>query len=680
MATRKTMTRRPVARKAASTTATRAESPNGPPKPPQADVTLGERVFLLKVPFAERALATYGGAKYLDGYGWTYVGRALPAKLEPYAAPQYSWEEYQMGDLARVGPGSRSTTFQTGDFTLRPDQVEDRDAVIAAHKAGAPEFLIGSDTGVGKTVTAIAALKAMPVRNIVVIAPLSVIASWRMHLKIMGDGGKRWALINYDSAKNLLWKPPAKISKATGKAVNAKRSTLNKSHARDGAPRVAWDVVVTDESHYVSNVVAQRSTAIERVIGNPASASPAFVVRMSATAGANPAQLAYLHRGLAYVSGERVRRAITPEEYVEWCVARGLKVSVDRYDKLSWEPNDRDLKVMNGLLFGERTLQWGLRRVPEDWPEQQRNLVPIEFDADERAAYELAWDEFQQTLSSLGFRRGVIPRKGAEMSVGEKKRLARAAQIRYRQKAGLIRAAQSVEYIKTLLDSGVQVAVNCEYRGTVSAIEEHLRAAKIEPALFLGGDPHREDQRVAFQQGKHQVIIFTPPEAFSLHAGERAVGGNTVPRALFVAEPRWSPRSGLQIEGRTQRNGEASSPTTPSGSERSSRTSSSARSRACATSRPSTATTPAPSSAWASKWASTSRAKRTSQHERDHHRHRRVLPEESRRAERLGMDQPGRHLPSWRDPARHQPDRGAGGTSERRPRSRAHRRPHHPDG
>lgn len=562
MATRKTPARRTAAlkatQKAATKPATRVAPPKAPPRPPAPDSSLGEKVFLLKVPFAERALATYGGARYLDGYGWTFVGRTLPTKLEQYAAPQYSWEEYQMGDLAGVGQGSTATSLDVGEFVLRPDQIEDRDAVIAAYKAGAPEFLIGSDTGVGKTVTAIAALKALPVRNIVVIAPLSVIASWRMHLKLMGDGGKRWALINYDSAKNLLWKPPAKISKSTGKAVNAKRSTLNKSHAREGAPRVAWDVVVTDESHYVSNVVAQRSTAIERVVGNPATARPAFVVRMSATAGANPAQLAYLHRGLAYVSGEPVRRAITPSEYVDWCVERGMQVSVDRYDKLAWEPNDRDLKVMNGLLFGTRSLQWGLRRVPEDWPEQQRILVPIEFDAEERAAYELAWDEFQEALSSLGLRRGSAHRGGADVSPGERARLARAAQIRYRQKAGLIRAEQSVEYIKTLLDSGVQVAVNCEYRGTVSAIEQRLHAAKIEPALFLGGDPHREDQRIAFQRGENRVIIFTPPEAFSLHAGERAVGGNSVPRALFVAEPRWSPRSGLQIEGRTQRNGEAS--------------------------------------------------------------------------------------------------------------------------
>lgn len=518
-------------------------------------VPSGARVHLLKVPYNERALASAAGATFYSGYGFAYIGATLPAPLERYEAPAYSWEAFLAAELEGAPPGSAARSFDTGEITLRPDQIEDRDRGIENYEAGAPEFLVGSDTGVGKTITAIAMLKALPVRNIVVVAPISVLPNWRLHLKLMGDGGKRWALINYESAKNLLEKPAARTN-SKGQIVKSRQGTINRDHATTGTPRVAWDVVVTDEAHLLANIAAQRSIALDRVIGNPPGARrAAWALRLSATAAANPAQIAYLHRGLAWKAGAEPRRTITPAEFAQWCADYGMEVQADRYGKLAWTENDRDLRKLNHLLFGGASLPLGIRRVPTGWPEQQRYPTPIEFDFEEREAYEVAWHEFQEAMRSIGLGRG--PRSGGDIDARRRQQAGLAAQTRYRQKAGLLRAASTADLAANLIESGNQVAISCQYRGTVEAIHERLREHHIHTGLFLGGDPDRENARLAFQRGQTPAIIFTPTEGFSLHANDTTVQGTTTKRALVVAEPRWAPKPGLQIEGRTQRNGEA---------------------------------------------------------------------------------------------------------------------------
>lgn len=41
-----------------------------------------------------------------------------------------------------------------------------------------------------------------------------------------------------------------------------------------------------------------------------------------------------------------------------------------------------------------------------------------------------------------------------------------------------------------------------------------------------------------------------------MHAGEKAVQGNNVPRVSIIAQPNWSPRLAAQAEGRAHRDGQ----------------------------------------------------------------------------------------------------------------------------
>lgn len=319
------------------------------------------------------------------------------------------------------------------------------------------------------------------------------------------------------------------------------------------------------------NPASQRSHVTEALLNGPEPGGPpAFVLRISATAGANPAKLAYLHRGLAWGTDQPIGNTLA--DYAAWAQRQGIAVTPGRYgNALAWERNDADLRRMNRLLFGG-AVPWALRRKPKGWPEQQRIAIPIELDPTQRADYERAWAEFQARMRSLGRRLAHARVGGSKTEVRAAQAAGRAAQIRYRQKAGLLRAPHVAEHVAEQVARGFQVAVSCEFANTVTTLAALLAAKRVDPdspasarlgvAVFTGqngalGRQDRETERIAFQQGRAQVILFTPAEGFNLHAGDSAVQGNNAPRVLVVAEPRWSPIQTIQIEGRTQRNARA---------------------------------------------------------------------------------------------------------------------------
>lgn len=509
----------------------------------------GETLHLLTVPFEERALASAAGARWVPDVGWVYVAAALPRFLSRYAPKKYSWDAWLQDDLAGVTYPVPTPDADTGSFTLRRDQLQDMKTLLLARQTGAPEVIIGNDVGTGKTALATAMVKRMGnVRNVLVVAPLAVLPGWRSHLAEMGDGGKRWALINYESVKRLLNTPPS--------ATAAKKTrTKNLRMVRDGTPRVQWDVVITDEAHYLGNPESLRSRTLEKVIAGP-TGHPAFVIRLSATAGSDPAQLSYLHRGLFWGDGRAPHTHITADEYVQWCEGHNLTVNRSGYgNALTWQgEGTRELETMSALIFQGDT-RWGVRRRP-DWPEQQRFPVPVELTDDEMNAYEAEWETFQDALRKIERDKTTATRTNNARAAASARARGQAALIRYRQKAGQVRAAGTAEFAIEMLRKGKQVAISAEYIGTVNRLLEEFEAHKVPVATFTGQNPDtREEERIAYQRGEKRIIIYTPTEGFNLHAGETVVGGNNVPRITVVAEPRWSPKKALQAEGRSHRNG-----------------------------------------------------------------------------------------------------------------------------
>ncbi|MBK7073357.1 MAG: DEAD/DEAH box helicase [Myxococcales bacterium] len=482
---------------------------------------------MLDVPFAMRAVAAAAGARWDADHGvHVWEGAALPAALAPFAAAPYSWERHVERTLTDAALPPPSTP--TGTIALRAHQTEAVAAIAAARAAGRPGFLLADDVGLGKTITAWAAiLGARSSARVLIVCPLAVIAHWRRTIEAMGDGGKDIVVINYDRLGKLF-----EVSAAARKKVRTKKGL-----ARVGtAP--AFDVVVLDESHRCKNPTAARSKLAAKLV-----AEAGFCLWLSATAGQNPLELSYLAPLLAATTGAR---AADLKDFEQWCLDQGLGISRGTYGKWLWRGDRNDCERVRAMLFEPARGHGpaGLRRRPEDiagWPAINRILTPIELDGSARELYQQAWTAFRRELE-------LAPR-------GRDPKSALAAALRLRQKSSLLRAPGTVELVRELLDNGHQVAVSVAFVETLEAIKGELGSGlgAVPCAVIHGGlgAAAREAERLRFQRGDAKVVLFTVEEGISLHQGEH----NDAPRSEVIHDLRWSAIQMAQIEGRCHRDG-----------------------------------------------------------------------------------------------------------------------------
>jgi hypothetical protein len=150
-----------------------------------------------------------------------------------------------------------------------------------------------------------------------------------------------------------------------------------------------------------------------------------------------------------------------------------------------------------------------------------------------------------------------LARKGRQTARG------RAALLRFRQKAGLIRVQATVDWVKAQVEAERQVAVSVEFVETAAdPIREALLDAGIAVAGIYGRDRFDvEAERLRFQSGKAPVCVFTVTASISLHAGELLPDGSAAseaPRVGLFHQPRFSGIQARQVTGRTHRDGKTS--------------------------------------------------------------------------------------------------------------------------
>src|SRR5215210_4416062 len=413
-------------------------------------------------------------------------------------------------------------------FIPRPHQLAARDAILAAKREGRRGFLLGDLTGLGKTLSVWAALATMPEDEILIVCPKGGMPQWRRTMKLSGRAEKVVKLINYERTKSLFAAPPA----STKRSVRARNNELS----RHGRPKQTWPIVVFDESHRLRNPYAQQSMAC-RQLADRAS----FSIYMSATAGQAPHELSYLGRLLGRAAGCPTE---TLAEYRQLMKTLGIGRAKGRWTNWSWEPNERDRLVMSNLLYkGKQAI--GLRRRPSDiagWPEVQRELAATALAADERRLYEATWREFRREFGLAG---------------GSTRRATGwAADLRFRQKASLLRVAGTAAFAEDLLSAGEQVALSVAYLETGALLAETLRSRRWRVCEINGEQTAETNEaaRIAFQTGDCDAVVFTVTESISLHRGE--LPGGDKARSLVVHDMRHSAIQLQQIEGRCHRDGE----------------------------------------------------------------------------------------------------------------------------
>ena len=510
-------------------------------------VELHASVRTLEIPFHRRSEASHHGAMWDPVRKVHFLpGTEVPNALLPFRPPPFSWERRVEGEA-----NGEVDLPLPGDGVTRPraHQEEGKKGILAARAAGYPGFLLADEVGLGKTITAWSSALAMEeVKTVLIIAPLSVIPGWRWTLRALGTQGKRVVALNWERMDRAFT-----LSAEARAAVRSKKGLARRGSA------IPFDLVIFDECHRAKNPAAVRSKLAARI-----QQAASFSLWLSATAGQNPLELSYLAPLLAKATGASVRDL---KDFEGWCRAQGIGVRRGAYGKWEWDGTEEDLAVMRRLLFEGRTPA-GIRRVPGEiagWPEINRILFPVGMAGEERERYETAWEEFRDALESgsrAGSRgeAGPMGRAGGHGGGGRGGNPSQrdgahhlVAQLRFRQKASLLRIPGTVELVHDLLDNPRQVAVSVAFHDTLDALREALEAKGVGVASCHGKQDAvtREAERIRFQGGGAQVMLFTMEEGISLHQGER----NDVPRAQIVHDLRWSGIQMAQIEGRCHRNG-----------------------------------------------------------------------------------------------------------------------------
>lgn len=539
--------------------ATRARSSKPPARrvatpPTPKPVPPGMRAWVLVLPpgasrqdwLASLALARSHGAVYDEARRVPlYIGYRLPAALEPYAPPPFSWEAFLTDEInGEVTPAAPPA----GRFVPRPAQREAASAIVAAAAAGRRGFLEADDVGTGKTISCYLGMlevaRIRPIRTLLIVCPKSAIPHWRRTVADMGTRGLRVAIINYDRLRSLLTVPASA-------AAAVRTRTKNKRIVEQGQPVVRWDGVIFDESHklraYGFDNDSQRALAAASLAryADVAETAP-FVIWASATAGHAVHEVGYLAPLLAQLTGQTLSSV---RDYGPWLQHQGFHVLPGGFGRYQWTADirerDEDIGRFRALLF-DREVPVAIRRLP-DWEDVRWIPIPVDLDADQRRRYEQAWTAFRAELQLA--RQGGDPRAGL------------VARLRFRQKASLIRTEDTTAQILDLLDNERQVVVSVAFTETLDVLADRLARAKVEVARFDGRPGYdREAERLRFQRGQAQVILSTVTEAVSFHAGEllpEGASATATPRVTLIHDPRYSGLELIQITGRAHRDGQA---------------------------------------------------------------------------------------------------------------------------
>lgn len=512
------------------------------------ELGVGERYFVLDIPFEMRSLASYYKAKYYKGYGHVFTGKQLPPPLKHFKSQDYTYERWVEDDLnGSVAP----ITMTKSKFVPRPHQQEALKKIFASAKHGYRGFIEADDVGLGKTLScaygAYGAAKIRKGKNILILCPKSVIPHWTNTLKSLPqEDGFRYCVLNYESSKKLLELPSS--------VDEAKRSkTKNTQMASHGVPKVDWDVIIADESHKLKNVYSsQRSKMFAKIARyqDPAEKAP-FVIYASATIGQDPAELAYMAPLIAQLT-----RNHNMSEIKNWeSLARKVGIHGEKnkdLNKYVWTQDTKeqkhDLQVINKLLFSKSSPS--IRRLPSQiagWPEHNYVILPFELEEEGYDLYDSMWTEFVEEM---------------ELDKARKNPKGLAIQIRFRQKTSILKVDNTIDLALDYLENNRKVIISVDFKESVEMLRTRLEAHNYTVEEFNGRNVDtREEARIRFQKGQADVILFSVREGVSFHAGEQLPDGtigDKTPRETIIHDIPYTAIETAQISGRAHRDGQFS--------------------------------------------------------------------------------------------------------------------------
>lgn len=376
----------------------------------------------------------------------------------------------------------------------------------------------GSETGTGKTYSAVASARELGLK-VAVVCPKAVITPW---MKVIKNhfGMKPVFVLNYESVKTGkykhigTWKKVSKISNKEKFVWNVPSDTL----------------IIFDESHKLKGLNTQNS---EIAIAAKNQGLP--ILCCSATAAINPIET----KALGYILG-----LYKSGKWTAYLRDHGCSQG-----RFGWEfsGDKRILSKLHGDIFLERGVRIKKSDVP-DFPESE--IIAESYDMDDSSKKELnkIYAEMDAELNTL---------KKKMKSAKEWKINAMVVQLRALQKSELIKVPLFMEMIEEAIEDGMSVAVFCNFTDTIEALAKRLKTK----CIVWGKNKNQEerDKNIDdFQSDKSRVILLNSAAGgvgISLHD----LNGN-FPRMAIIS-PSHSVVMFKQVLGRVHRAGALSKST-----------------------------------------------------------------------------------------------------------------------
>ena len=339
--------------------------------------------------------------------------------------------------------------------TLFPIQATSRDALLAAMKKHGAA-LCGTDTGGGKTLTAVEVCRALGAKPLVV-APKAVLTSWRREFE--AQGVPFLGIVGYEKlrAGNTEW--------------------LKKDGASFKWRLPEGTVVIWDEVHRCKSYKSRSSAMLATC-----KAQKMRPFMLSATPFNDPTEM----KALGFCLGLHKHH-----DFFRWALENGCQR--DNWNRLVFNKAHKDkLEAITKMIYPDRGHFLTREDLGPYFAECAVSWDPVDFD---ESAIRNAYAEVSDQLETLAER---IAMDGTEP-------IGLVELLRARQKVELIKVPIISDMIQDGLDNGMSVFVALNFVGSLEA----LKLKYPDAAVICGGQSATERQRNidAFQENRTHVCL-----------------------------------------------------------------------------------------------------------------------------------------------------------------------------
>jgi superfamily II DNA or RNA helicase len=407
-------------------------------------------------------------------------------------------------------------------ITFRPYQVEAA-AKLAAILAAKQFALDGSDTGIGKTFTAIAtALEFVPSEDPKALPPVAVICRARAQTKWR----EALAMFNIKPVFLMSWEKARSPKNGFFMPVKNNRGKVTTFSLRLEKPTV----LIIDEIHAGGAIKSQNAELVIAARRCP----NAMVLGLSATPADSPLKM----RALGFCCGLHE----LGESFWNWCRRNGCGKSP--FGGLYFRNKDRErvLGSLHATLFAGKD-PWGIRL-------RKKALMDAGQFPESETFVEL-WDIGSAPAWLKPYMDEIDRDEDADMDRHNFDPHAGILAMRDRQRAELSKVPALLEEIQDRVDEGESVAVFVQFTRTIQVISSQL---KVGHSILAGGRSRKEaDEHVRkFQANENKIIVCqvdAGSESIDLHD---TVGGH--PRHVIIF-PTYKSVTLIQVLGRVVRSG-----------------------------------------------------------------------------------------------------------------------------